>query len=41
MKKDLPEGLILRGKTYWADFSQNGRRIRKSLSKNLKTAKAC
>ncbi|NQU25733.1 MAG: tyrosine-type recombinase/integrase [Candidatus Nealsonbacteria bacterium] len=38
-KKDLPEGLAKRGGTYHADFSVGGKRIRKSLSRNLKTAK--
>ena len=35
----LPEGMRKRGNVYWADFGHNGRRIRKSLSRNLKTAK--
>ena len=37
--KNLPDGLIQRGNVYWADFRAGGRRIRKSLSRNLKTAK--
>lgn len=36
---ELTDGLTKRGKTYWADFRSGGRRIRKSLSKNLKTAR--
>jgi integrase len=30
-KDELPRGLILRGTTYWADFYQDGKRIRRSL----------
>ena len=39
MAKQLPDGMTQRGKTYWADFRAGGRRVRKSLSTNLKTAK--
>jgi hypothetical protein len=35
----LPDGMIRRGAVYWADFRAGGRRIRKSLSRNLKTAR--
>ncbi|NQT13178.1 MAG: site-specific integrase [Planctomycetes bacterium] len=38
-KKKLPPGMALRGQTYWADFRVNGRRVRKSLSTNHKTAR--
>jgi len=38
MQTELPDGMTKRGRTYWADFGHNGRRIRKSLSRNLKTA---
>jgi integrase len=38
-QRKLPEGMTQRGNVYWADFQTNGRRVRKSLSKNLKTAK--
>ncbi len=34
----LPEGMVLRGRTYYARFRCDGRRIRKKLSKNLRTA---
>ena len=37
--RQLPEGMTRRGRVYWADFRVNGRRIRKSLSTNSKTAK--
>lgn len=36
--KPLPEGMILRGRTYWADFRHDGQRVRKSLSKNRQVA---
>jgi integrase len=36
---NLPDGMTLRGRVYWADFRAGGRRVRKSLSSNLKTAK--
>ncbi len=35
----LPEGMTKRGPVYWADFQVKGRRIRRGLSRNLKTAK--
>ncbi len=38
-EKALPDGMALRGATYWADFRCHGRRIRKSLSRNFKTAR--
>lgn len=38
MQTPLPDGMTKRGKSYWADFRHRGRRIRKSLSRNLKTA---
>lgn len=38
-ESELPEGMVKRGATYWADFRSGGRRFRKSLSKNLKTAR--
>jgi len=38
-KQRLPEGMTKRGRVYWADFRANGRRVRKSLSGNLKTAR--
>ncbi len=37
--KKLPSGMIQRGDVYWAAFRTGGRRVRKSLSRNLKTAK--
>ncbi|MHC4407254.1 MAG: hypothetical protein ACYTG0_47195 [Planctomycetota bacterium] len=36
---NLPDGMARRGTVYWADFRAGGRRIRKSLSRNLKTAR--
>ena len=36
---ELPAGMIMRGRTYWADFRVGGQRVRKSLSRNLKTAR--
>lgn len=38
MQTPLPDGMTKRGKSYWADFRHRGQRIRKSLSRNLKTA---
>jgi integrase len=38
-KRQLPNGMTQRGSVYWADFRANGRRVRKSLSRNLKTAR--
>ena len=38
-KKKLPEGLVLRGSTYHADFSINGRRIRKRLSRDFEAVR--
>ncbi len=35
----LPDGLKLRGKTYYADFRAGGRRVRKKLSRRLDVAK--
>ncbi len=35
----LPEGMTKRGRVYWADFRADGRRIRKRLSTDLKTAR--
>lgn len=39
MQTELPEGMTKRGRTYWADFRHGGQRVRKSLSRDLKTAK--
>lgn len=36
--KRLPEGLVRRGKTYYANFRANGRRIRQKLSSDLRIA---
>lgn len=34
----LPRGMIKRGDSYCANFRVNGRRVRKSLSRNLRSA---
>ncbi len=38
-KAKLPDGMVLRGKTYHADFRAGGRRVRRKLSRKLATAK--
>ena len=35
----LPEGMVLRGRVYWASFRQHGRRVRKALSRDLGNAR--
>lgn len=37
-RQNLPDGMCMRGKVYHADFRAGGRRIRKRLSRNFKTA---
>jgi integrase len=38
-EKKLPDGIVRRGKTYFADFTAGGRRIRKRLSTQLDAAR--
>ena len=38
-RRAIPAGMVLRGRTYHADFMKNGRRIRKRLSTDLDAAK--